>query len=145
MAHPDIMLPSRATAQLAAFAHEVTVFDSEEAFDESQKDQDIKFAAQSFIPSGLFSPEGEEPSSPSARGIFTGSILAAELKVNSLSGNQFYWALVDTLGGQFDVVLDQSLVERVPPTGGIITGSFWLSGRLLDYQKGRSWLRRIFG
>lgn len=145
MAHRDVLLPSRATAQIAAFAHEATVFDSEKGFDEWQKDQELEFAAQSFIPSGLFSPEGEEPDRPSALGIFTGSILAGEPKVNGLSGNRFYWALVEKLGGQFDVVLDESLVERAPPTGGIITGSFWLSGRLTDHQKRKSWLRRIIG
>jgi len=145
MTHLDLLVPSQATVQLAAFAHEVTFFDSEEAFDESQRDQEVKFAASSFIPSGLFSPEGEGSEAPSAMAIFTGAVLAAEKKVNAMSGNHFYWALVDTLGGRFDVVIDRTLAECAPPVGGILSGSFWLTGRLVEYQKRKSWLRSLLG
>jgi hypothetical protein len=58
-------------------------------------------------------------------------VLAAEEKINTLTGHAFYWALVDTYGGAYDVVIDPSLLPGVPAVGGVISGSFWLSGRIV--------------
>lgn len=127
--HRDIRLPATLEVQIAAFAHEVSVFDSEDAFEASQE-EGPKFSSESFIPSGLFSSAGE--GAPEARAIFTGRILWADVRTNELTGGRFYWALVKTLGGDFDVVIDPELLEAIPPMGGILSGSFWLSGRLLD-------------
>jgi hypothetical protein len=46
--------PKDQDIQLSAFAEEIEVFDSEEDFNSSQTSE-LKFATQSFIPSGLFS------------------------------------------------------------------------------------------
>ena len=129
--HASIELPRIVTAQIAAFAHEITLYPSVEAFDESQSGE-LQFASQSFIPSGLFSPEGESADIPDSLAIFTGHIEATELKVNSLTGAKYFWARVETLGGSFDVVMDLELCETAPVIGGILSGSFWLCGRILD-------------
>jgi hypothetical protein len=63
-------------------------------------------------------------------------VLAADEKINVLTGRAFYWALVETLGGAYDVVIDSNLLPGVPAAGGLISGSFWLSGRIIArYQK----------
>ena len=54
--------------QLAAFAHELRSYESVKAFDRSQP-KEIKFASQSFIPSGLFSAAGEATVPPEAHAI----------------------------------------------------------------------------
>jgi hypothetical protein len=93
-------------------------------------------ASQSFIPSGLFTPAGESTVPPQARAIFAGHVLAADEKINVLTGRAFYWALVDTFGGAYDVVIDSNLLPGVPEIGGVISGSFWLSGRIIArYQQ----------
>jgi hypothetical protein len=58
-------------------------------------------------------------------------VLAADKKINVLTGRAFYWALVETYGGAYDAVIDSSLLSGVPVVGGVITGSFWLSGRII--------------
>ncbi|MFQ5795765.1 MAG: hypothetical protein ACE5JP_12035 [Candidatus Bipolaricaulia bacterium] len=143
--YSDLRLPSLAKAQIAAFAHELLVYESPEAYDESQTDG-LKFASQSFIPSGLLALQAESIEPPEAYAIFTGHVLKCESKFNDLTEEPFHWALVETLGGVYDVVIDPEFIEVPPVVGGIVSGVFWLSGRLLKYtREKRSILRRFFG
>jgi hypothetical protein len=136
--------PGVVEAQIAAFAHEITFYDSEQAFDSAQSEREVKFASQSFIPSGLFTPEGGKPDAPEAHAIFTGHIVEAAALRNSHADLPFYWALVETLGGTFDVVIDDSLLPQAPAPGGILSGAFWLSGRMTDFPKQkRSWFSKL--
>ena len=111
--HEELSLPARKDVQIAAFAHEIAAFDTVAAYEASQTG-DLKYASQSFIPSGLFTPAGDFTVPPQARAIFTGHVLAAEEKINVLTGRAFYWALVETLGGTYDLVIDLSLLPGAP-------------------------------
>jgi hypothetical protein len=125
--HEELSLPAQKEVQIAAFAHEIAAFESVDAYEAS----DPECASQSFIPSGLFTPDDDATAPPEARAIFAGHVLAAEEKINALTGRAFYWALVDTYGGAYDVVIDTNLLPGVPAVGGVISGSFWLSGRII--------------
>jgi hypothetical protein len=129
--YASVILPTTVNAQIAAFAHEISVYSSLSAYNESQTGE-WHLDSQSFIPSGMFSPGGESTDPPDSLAIFTGHVVATEIKRNSLSGAQYYWALVDTLGGSFDVVIDPELCDALPVVGGVISGSFWLCGRLTE-------------
>jgi hypothetical protein len=137
-------IPGVAEAQIAAFAHEITVYGSIEAYDASDTSKP-RFASKSFIPSGLFSPDLEKTEPPEANAIFTGHVRQAEKRTNDLTGKPFYWLDVETLGGVFDVVIDFSLMDEIPTVGGVVSGSFWLSGRLIAYPRKEGVLRRFFG
>jgi hypothetical protein len=128
--HDELSLPARKEVQIAAFAHEIAAFETVAAYEASQTG-DLKYASQSFIPSGLFTPAGDSTVSPQAQAIFAGHVLAAHEKINVLTRRAFYWALVETLGGAYDVVIDSNLLAGVPAVGGVISGSFWLSGRII--------------
>jgi hypothetical protein len=114
--------PTIVEVQLAAFAHELTLFESEAAYDANTDKP--KLAVESFIPSGLFQPGGEKTEPPEAYGIFTGRILETERRVNPLTKLPFHWALVKTLGGQVDVVVDPQLITSRMVKGGVLSGSF---------------------
>ena len=133
--HEALQLPAHKDVQIAAFAREVAAFETVAAFDASQTG-DLKYASQSFIPSGLFTSAGDSVVPPQARAIFTGHVLAADKKINELTGVAFYWALVDAYGGAYDVVIDSSLLSGVPVVGGVLSGSFWLSGRIIAGSNG---------
>ncbi len=126
--HRNLTLPKIVEVQVAAFAHEIALFENEAAFYASHTEDSLKMGAESFIPSGLF---GDREGKTKALGLFVGKILAAEQKTNSLTQESYWWALVQTLGGQFDVVIDPELLEGPPVVGGLLQGSFWLSGRIL--------------
>jgi hypothetical protein len=60
-----------------------------------------------------------------------------------VTGNRFWWALVDTLGGTYDVVIDPELLPDSPRAGNILSGWFWLSGRIgVEKPRKRRWFFR---
>jgi len=126
-----LALPATAELQLAAFAHQLEVHASDEAFDRSQASE-MKFAPESFIPSGLFTPGEGAVEPPRAEAIFAGHVRESALRTNPVSGLTFQWARVHTLGGELDLVADPELAPAGIPVGGVVHGSFWLSGRLPD-------------
>lgn len=127
----NLEFPRNQEVQLTAFAsNEFQFFAGEQDYYDSQ-DSEVKFASKSFIPSGLFNPEKAESTQPPlAFGVFTGEIKEFELKTNELTKEKFYWFLVDTLGGEIDVVADPKLITAEPQAGGYLSGQFWLSGRI---------------
>ncbi|ODA34962.1 hypothetical protein [Planctopirus hydrillae] len=127
----DVILPSIVHSQIAAFAHEISVYPTLDAYNASQTGE-LRFASQSFIPSGLFSSEGGSTEPPSSTAIFTGHVAETATKTNSLTGSKYYWAQVDTLGGSFDVLIDPELCHTTPVVGGVVSGSFWLCGRIIE-------------
>jgi hypothetical protein len=143
--HSDLVFPAVVDVQIAAFAHSVDCFPNEEAFIKSQQHAKTMFAPRSFIPSGLFTRGGATNEPPPSTAIFTGQVIETEEKRNSISGIAYRWALVETLGGCFDVVIDPSLLSEIPNSGGFLSGSFWLSGRLLlEPRNARNWMLRLF-
>ncbi len=132
----NIELPKLTEIQLTAFAsNDFQIFANEDDFDSSQKDE-IKYSSSFFIPSGLFSinkdGEMDEIDPPQAHARFAGEIKEFELKTNEFTGEKFYWFLIATFGGEVDVVADVGLIKEKPNVGGIIRGSFWLSGKIID-------------
>jgi len=118
--------------QLAAFALEIRMFDSE-ADHKNVARNDLVMSTQSFIPSGLFPPNQNNISEmPLALCVLTGVIKEFILNTNQLTKKEFYWLLVQTLGGEIDVLIAPSLIKSTPVVGGIIQGQFWLSGRLIN-------------
>ncbi len=126
LVHADLVFPHRTRVQVAALPHQVRLFESREAYDSGAVDAP-GFAAQSFVPSGLFGESDE----PAALAVMTGVIIASELRINALTGTPFWWWLVESLGGTFDVVAAKDDFGTVPVEGGVIYGTFWLTGRLL--------------
>lgn len=127
--------PKTVEIQLTAFAsNDFKVFADEADFDEKQEGE-LKYAAKSFVPSGLFSSGESEVVDLSLVhpiGIFAGEIKSFEIKTNSLTSGRFYHFLVETLGGEIDIAADEKLVAEEPKIGGIVGGQFWLSGKIYN-------------
>lgn len=117
------------TMQVTAFANELATFETEDAFAEAQQERS-RMAPESFIPTGLFADGGDTVQSPEAHAVFSGHVTAAEVKSNRETGREFYHLSVSTFGGDYDVVVNPSLVAQLPAVDSIVRGSFWLSGRL---------------
>jgi hypothetical protein len=132
----EIRLPQIREIQLTAFAsNDFKIFASEKEYDVSQEGE-LKYASKSFVSTGLFAFNEQDESTDLTLvrpiGMFTGEIKDFEQKTNELSNEKFYWFLVETLGGETDVVADAKLVSTEPQIGGIVSGQFWLSGRFVD-------------
>jgi hypothetical protein len=134
------------SAQIAAFAQQVTVYASQTAYDAAQAAQGLSFESRSFIPSGLISPSGEPVTPPESHALISGEVLEAAERQNAITGQPFWWALVDTVGGTFDMVIDPSLLSNPVRPGNVVSGWFWLSGRLQTGAAPRAgWLRKLTG
>ena len=144
--HAALALPVVAVAQIAAFAQQISVYESVASYDAAQAAQGMSFASKSFIPSGLISPSGDPVEPPESHALLAGHVLEAEQRRNTVTGHPFWWALVETIGGTYDVVIDPSLLPALPRAGHIVSGWFWLSGRLQSSAAPtRGWLRRRTG
>jgi hypothetical protein len=128
-------LPRLADVQLTAFAsNDFRIFETEKDYQQAQE-SDYTYASKMFVATGLFAfdEKGDKADLSVVRpvGKFAGEIKEFALKTNELSGEKFYWLLVETLGGEVDVVIDPKFVPAEPRAGGIVSGQFWLSGRVL--------------
>jgi hypothetical protein len=147
--HLELPLPATVTVQLAAFAQQVTLHDSPAAFAAVQAAQGMSGPLESFIPSGLVSPSGEPVNPPESHALISGYVLEVSQQVNTFSGLPFWWTLVKTVGGTFDVVIDPELLSEAPRPGAVISGWFWLSGRLSTGESrpkaASGWFQRLVG
>jgi len=50
---------------------------------------------------------------------------------------RFHWAHVRTYGSEYDVVVDTDTLNRLFIVGGVISGSFRLSGQIIEPSEGR--------
>lgn len=130
--HRDLTLPVIREVQLAAFAHEIRAYQSDEEYEEARRrgDRGTGLAAEAFIPSGLFKPGGEAIEPPQALAVLAGHVLEARLLSNPVTGASFQWARLRTYGAEIDVVADFEVIVGRTKEGGVLSGSFWLSGRI---------------
>lgn len=131
--YSSLPLPTLVNLQLTAFADELKAFDTDRAFEDSWE-RERNFAGEWFIPGEVFSRDGESTQPPQAHAFFSGHILAAERVTNQFTNYDFYWAKVRTYGAEVDVVADPEMIEGSLIVGGVVSGTFWLSGRLQDTQ-----------
>ncbi|MFC3455485.1 hypothetical protein [Amycolatopsis speibonae] len=118
--------------ELAALAEDVTVYADADTYYASQDDDGPKFAADHFIPSGLFQPADPTPGwTPSARALFAGEVIEVENPVNTVTGMAFHRIRVRAIAAiELDVAVATADLEKSPELGNIVTGTFLLTGRL---------------
>ncbi len=136
-------VPFMAMAQIAAFPHDLAVFENEAVFQATQAGKDVKITPRSFLASGLFvggggsgdivflDPEAEDFRAP-ARAFLTGEVQKTERRQNPETGQDFTWGLIRSAGGTFDLVADDSVLAKPLKAGMIVEGEFWLCGRLTE-------------
>jgi hypothetical protein len=134
-AAPAFKAGAKVVVDIAAFSYAPEVFTDEAAYYKAQQKEKVPFAANHFVPSGMFlesaggaMPDGSKRPTPYAD--FAGKVLKAEMRSNAL-GTRFWWAEVSTFGGAvFDVVMDPASIKTDPKPGAIVSGRFWLSARV---------------
>ncbi len=110
-----------ADLSLTAFGEKVRLFEDEEAFSTAGTEDEIQFAAQSFIPAGMF---GGDPASA----IINGIVRSADRRTNGVTGHDFWAVVVETFGFTIDVVVDVEDLESAPTSGNVLGGEFWMCG-----------------
>jgi len=125
-------LPCIKNIRLSAFAHYLDIYLDEDDYHLNQEG-DVNFAVKSFIPSGLFpSTESGREDEVFPTAIINGKILDFKEYENELSSKKFHWIKIETLGGIIDVVADPELINNELKVGGVISGEFYLCGKIVD-------------
>lgn len=126
----ELTLPCTREVQIAAFAYALQGYESEDtckAINAGEQHSD----PEAFFPSGLFTAHQRVQDPPRAEASFSGRVLATRMYTNPVTGQKFYWVLVRARGGRFDIVADPQVVQGKIVHGGIVKGTFWLSGRII--------------
>lgn len=132
----NLKLGGKYTFQIAAFGHSLSCFKDEEAFKAEQLKHPVgvrdghpyTFGPESFIPTGQFTRI--TGGKLKAEAMFSGLVSETEELTNPFSGRNFLHLLVRTYGIDVDIVADPTIVKGSPIVGGIVIGTFWMSGRL---------------
>ena len=124
-------MPHLAEIELTAFgSNDFKLFDSAESLVTAGGG----WSEKSFVPPGLtelISDPNVNLSMLRPIAKISGIVVEHEVRKNSVSGNEFNWLLVETVGGCVDVVIDPVYVPEQPRVGQVAAGHFWLSGRFL--------------
>lgn len=126
--------PVAGRVRLAAFAREMKAFASAQSYFESQSKDAPPFAAQCFIPVGMFAAAMEESAAnaqPSSAALLTGRVAEHRVLTNEVTGRQFHWLCVESLEASFDVVADPDVVSGTIIEGGTVEVACVFFGRML--------------
>ena len=108
--------------QIACFAEDLAVYRDTEDFRKNSICGD-SFSDRAFIPMGAVHPE------EGARAIISGTVRAAQKRINSFTEKEYYIISAETCGGIYDILADPALLPRGISAGNVIFGTFWLSGK----------------
>lgn len=124
--YDSMELPAIEEVQIAAFAENVSVYQSEAEMRAANTGA-LQYAVEAFVPLHHFAPEG---GMTIAYAKISGRVIETRLIENQRTPESFCWARLRTYGGEVDMVADPALLERTPMQGDIVVGHFWLSGRI---------------
>jgi hypothetical protein len=127
----DFKLPCVRKIKLSAFPHELTVYSSEDDYHSKQKEEH-HLAAKSFIPYGLFPQNENEPHEIVPEAVITGIILEHKKLKNELTNKKYYRITIETYGGIIEAASDPELIKTDLKINGVISGYFYLCGKILD-------------
>ena len=127
---PDVkeaFLTSKHDVEIAAFAVELNVYPTEEAFREAQPD--LKpLGVPAFLPAGMVAQTEGGP--PTAHALMVGRALESERVTNELTGREFVRIRIETPAGPMDLIVDPGMLDDLPEDGFVLQAGAWLSGRL---------------
>jgi hypothetical protein len=120
--YDGLVLPRVATVQLTAFAFAVTGFEDDEAYDDEYPADANGYSwdYRHFIPELMWDKErGEGGELQSANAEVSGFVEDTAILTNPLTGIDFCWARLDTIGGEIDVVCPPERLGGFLVKGGI--------------------------
>jgi hypothetical protein len=132
--YDDLKLPRLTSVQLTGFAFRVMGFENEDEYDEAfpRDEEGYGWDPKHFIPSYMLNPRGEGGELQSASTQLSGFVLDTGILTNPVTGLDFCWIKVETIGGEVDVVCSPDKLDGYLVTGGIATLDCYLYGRLID-------------
>ena len=132
--HDGLSLPRLHAVQLTAYAFEMTGYESEDEYDEANPADEEGYCwdYRHFVPLCMSTPRGEEGELQDACAEVSGYVRDTAIITNPLTGGEFCWARVETIGGEVDVVCSPERLSGYLLAGGVAVTSCYLFGRLIE-------------
>ena len=122
--------PTPQRIELVALAHEAELFDNEAAYARAPGDV-YRIPLGSFTSAAHFGADEDTDAVQESAALFSGRIVSAQAQVNPVTGARFWWIQVMPQGATLHVFADQETLGREPAEGCILSGGFWMLGKLL--------------
>ncbi len=119
---------SRVQLRVAGFAEECQAWKTEDEFFSSQANQEIKFAAQAFVPVGQFGPHNTPHAS------ITGIVVDSQIKRNAETGKDFWVGRVGSYGAEYEIVASVADVPTQIQSGWVVKCTCWMVGDMVPIQ-----------
>ena len=132
--YDGLSLPRVGSVQLTAFAFEVTGYENEEEYDEAYPPDEHGYCwdYKHFVPLCMVEPRGEGGELQPACAEVSGYVRETGIMTNPLTGHDFCWARVETVGGEVDVVCSPDRLSGYLLEGGIAVTNCYLFGRPVE-------------
>ena len=125
-----ISFPTPQRVELVALAHEAELFDNEAGYARAPGDV-YRIPLGSFTSAAHFGADEDTEAVQESAALFSGRIVSAQAQVNPVTGARFWWIQVMPHGATLHVFADQETLGGEPATGRVLSGSFWMLGKLL--------------
>lgn len=122
-------LPATLSVTLAAFAHEVSVYEDALTY-ELERPPASPFPARSFVSVHHARVDMEEVM-PDPTAIVTGVVDAAEELTNEATGMPYMHVRLATLGATVDCLATRDQIAPLPQPGNVVQGTWWIVARAL--------------
>ncbi|HJQ33522.1 MAG TPA: hypothetical protein VJ866_15155 [Pyrinomonadaceae bacterium] len=132
--YDGLSLPRLHAVQLTAFAFQMTGYEDESEYDEANPPNEKGYVwnYRHFIPAYLMRQRREDGELQDACARVSGFVRDAGLITNPLTGDDFCWARVATIGGEVDMVCSPDRLSGYLVKDGIAMASCYLFGRLIE-------------
>jgi hypothetical protein len=132
--YDGLNLPRVGTVQLTGFAYSMAGFENEDEYEEAYPadDQGYCWDYKHFIPALMLGPRGEGGEVQSASAEVSGWVSDTAILTNPVTGLDFCWARLDTIGGEVDVVCSPDRLSGYLVKGGLAASNCYLYGRLIE-------------
>jgi hypothetical protein len=132
--YDGLSLPRLCAVQLTGFASIMKGFEYEEEFDEEfpADDEGYCWDYKHFIPESFLKPRGEGGELQPSRAAVSGYVADTGIITNPVTGLDFCWARVETIGGEVDIVCSPDNLHGYLVKGGLAVANCYLCGRLVD-------------
>jgi len=121
--HAGADFPQPAEITLVGFVHDAAIYPDIAAF-QSAGGEATPLPPKAFTPAGLLSAAPASPTQTLVRGI----VRQGRQITNSLTGQPFCWASVESDGVLLDLVGDPRVLSPALQAGNVIEASVWLAG-----------------
>lgn len=128
--HRLTTFPSVHRIELVALAHEADLYKDEAAYSKAPGEV-YRPPVGIFASSAHFAADGESQSFSEATALLTARISSARLLMNAETSESYWWIQVSVGGVTLHTFADRETLGGEPLEGQILSGSFWLLGRLL--------------